>query len=446
MTGHMAHRKFYRPVAKLTRPNSDKAEKRSTGVSAQQMRVMGKMVQQPFSLFESQGRVNPNSALALTSVFCAITRISTDLARLPMHVYKRRRGGKGADLIDDHYLTPVLSDSPDGGQRTSFAVKQQMGAYALGFGDAIAEIETTRAGKVIGYHPIHPSRVEVEKRDRAIIYKIDDNPPMPADKFLHYYGLSYDGLRGISPIRAAATSLAVGMSGDAYSLAFYQNGSVPSGFIKYKGKYAPEIDKAFKESWNSSHQGVERAHRMGLLFGDAEFIAAQVSPIDAQLLESRRFTIADVARIYSVPLSKLMEWTNSHFSNYEESQLDYVASTIMGWCECIEQAYSLRLLSRAERAQGYFIEHEVSRMYRGNMESLSKYYTSAIQNGWKTQNDVRHLENDPPVDGGDTLFIQRNMMPVHLAEEICRSEIGRNNQHNQLVKPVAEYPVVENLG
>lgn len=396
-------------------------------VSAQQMRVLGRASTQPFDLFESQSRVNPVTALTLSAVFCAISQMSRDLARVPLYVYKRRPDGRGADVVADHPLNQVLSVSPDGGYRTSFSVRQTMAAHCLGYGNAVAEIERSRDGKVVyGYHPIHPTAVEVvryvEGGKPKLKYKLACGKELDARDVIHYYGMTYDGIWGVSPISAASTSLALGMSGDAYSLAFFANGSIPSGFIKHTGKYSPEVEKAFLKSWGDNHRGAEKAYRLAMLFNNAEFIPAQISPIDAQLLESRRYSVADVARIFQIPLTKLMEWSNSHFANYEESQLDYIANALTGWCDCIEQAYTLKLLTQEELAAGYYIEHDMRRLYRGNFEAMAKYNAAGIQNGWRTQNEVRDENGDAPLTGGDRLYIQKNMIPVDKVDEILLAE------------------------
>jgi phage portal protein BeeE len=209
-------------------------------IAAQQLRRLSSLYVQPFNFFNSQGRVRAETALALSACWAAIDRISSDLSVCPLEVFKRRSDG-GADWACDHYLTYILQNSMDGGVRTPLNHRKLVSAHILGYGDGYCGKEVSGNGKLIALHPIPPHRVEPKILDSSKrVYVIDNGKTaLEPEQIVNYYGLSHDGVHGISPVRAYASAIAAGTSADAYGLAFFNNGYTPSGFIEFPGKYSP---------------------------------------------------------------------------------------------------------------------------------------------------------------------------------------------------------------
>jgi HK97 family phage portal protein len=267
-------------------------------VAAQQLRLLSSLYVQPFNFFSSQSRVRAEIALSLSACWCPIDRIRSELTVCPIEVYKRRPDNRGAGVAYDHYLTPLLHGSPDG-IHTAFNHRKQTVAHILGYGNGYHERVTTNGGKVLELPSVHPNQMEPKLINGKRLFSFNNGEVLlPPENVVHMYGLSYDSFSGISPIRASSTTLAAGMSADAYSLGYFDNNATPSGFIRFPGKYSPEFEKNFKDSWQEGHQGVERSNKIGLLFGGAEFQQGSLSPLDSQLVEQKRYTVSDIARIY----------------------------------------------------------------------------------------------------------------------------------------------------
>ena len=391
------------------------AERRASGGIAQaDLRAMSSLYYAPYGLQASTSRVTPSTALALSSVWAACNRISADLASMELSLYRRRDDG-GRQIVPEaeHPTSKALRVTPDG-IRSSFHWKQLTSAWVLGWGNGESEIVWNGKGQCTGLNAIHPSRVRIEYETGTIQYLVDNGKvTLKPEACLHQYGFSTDGIAGISPIRANAMSVALGLQSTAFSVGWYEKGAVPNGFVKVPGTLNADQQKQLREQFQTAHQGPEQAGKLGILTGGMDWVnAPPISPADQQLIESRRFSISDVARIYSMPLSKLAELTDAHYNNVEEMNLDYLVSTLRSWVECFEATMNFRLLTDVDRARGLFIAYDMASFLRGNLEAQSKYYAMAIQNGWMCINEVRSDLNMAKIDGGDQHFIQKNMMNI----------------------------------
>ncbi|MEA5066612.1 MAG: phage portal protein, partial [Eubacteriales bacterium] len=230
----------------------------------------------------------------------------------------------------------------------------------------------------------------------------------PSD-VLHIPGLGFDGLVGYSPIAMAKQAIGMGLACDEYGAAFFQNGAQPGGVLEHPG--VVKDPKRVRESWNAIYQGSANAHRVAVLEEGMAYKPISISPEQAQFLQTRKFQIEEIARIFRVPPHMVGDLDKSSFSNIEQQSLEFVKYSLSPWIGRWEQSIHRALLLPSEK-QRFFVRFNVEGLLRGDYKSRMDGYAVARQNGWMNANDIRELENldrIPAQDGGDLYLINGNM-------------------------------------
>lgn len=362
--------------------------------------------------------VTPDRALQASAVYACVRVLAETIASLPLHVYKRLARGK--EKATDHYLYPILHDAPNA-EMTSFEFRETMMGHLCLRGNAYAEKVIDRAGRVKELWPLNPDRVTVE-RDKAtkkLVYTVtipDEarQVKLDTDRILHIRGLSGDGIIGYSPIKLARESIGLSLATEEYGARFFGNGSRPGGVLEHPGKLGTEARKNLKTSWEEMYKGLEQSHRIAILEEGLKWHQIGIAPEEAQFLETRKFQLNDIARIFRVPPHLIGDLERSTFSNIEHSSIDFVVHTIRPWLVRWEQALKLRLLREREGDQIYFAEFLVDGLLRGDVQSRYNAYAVGRQNGWLSADDIRELENMNPLPGeqGKTYLLPLNMVPA----------------------------------
>lgn len=366
--------------------------------------------------------VTPDRALGLTAYFAAVNRISTDVASLPLRVYRRRKRG-GADVVADHAIAELLSHSPDG-ETTSMRWRQAYQGHVLGWGNGYAEIEFDRGGRPIGLYLLDPSTTFPDRRpqDRRLFYRVGQTDQValpttiPPHRVLHVAGLGFNGLKGYSVATYAREAIGLGMAAERFGGAFFGNGSRPSGVLElpYKLKDKAAVDQ-LKLGWNTEYAGPDNAGKVAVLEQGAKFTPTSIPPEDAQFLQTRQFQVIEIARLFGIPPHKLGDYSQaaSAYRALEETNLDYLTTTIRPWCEAIEQEMARKLLSEEERRRGFYVAHDMSAFLRGNMQARADFYTKLRDLGVYTPNLICRLENLPPVGPeGDVRLVSKGLVPL----------------------------------
>jgi HK97 family phage portal protein len=368
--------------------------------------------------------INERNALQLAVVWCCIKILSEDSASLPLHLYRRLKGG-GKERATDHPLYSLLHDSPNP-EMTAFSFRETGKAHLLGWGNWYAEKVYGRGtiGKSLVQElwPITPHRVTV-KRDskKKVYYHISmagtDLPDvdLPKEKILHIPGLSYDGLIGYSPIAAAREAIGMGKALEEFGQLYFGNGIHPS--IVISTERTVKDPKAYKDALNESLAGLGNAHRVMLLEEATKVEKLGIPNDEAQFLETRKFQNIDIGtRIYRVPPYMYGEMDKTAFANVEQQAIDYVTKTLRPWLVRVEQSLNMSLLNPAERSE-YFFEHLVDGLLRGDVVSRFNSYSIAKSARIYTTNEIREMENRNPIEGGDKLDVTPNMMPKDKEKE-----------------------------
>ena len=360
--------------------------------------------------------VTPTRAMELTAVYAAVRILAEGLASLPLVTYRRLAGG-GKERASDHPLYALLHDQPNS-DITSFVFRETLMGHLLLYGNAYAEIEYDAKGRVVALWPLQARDTEPRWVGESLYYVTVlpekfgfKSVGLPAERVLHIRGLSPDGLTGYSPIRLARRAIGLAAATEEYGAAFFGNGAQPGGVLEHPGHMSDEAHTRLKKDWEELHQGLENSHRIAILEEGMKYDQITIPPEDAQFLETRKFQISEIARIFRVPPHMLADLDRATFSNIEEQSLEFVEYSLRPWLVRWEQEISRCLLTPAER-QTYFAEFLVDGLLRGDVASRYAAYHTAWTDGWLTWNEIRERENMNPVEGGDVHFAPLNMMPV----------------------------------
>ena len=353
--------------------------------------------------------VTPETAMQVTPVFACVRILAETLASLPLIVYQRFPDGKKERAVD-HPLYKTLHDKTNRWQ-TSFEWREMMQGHLALRGNAYSEIVLTR--NKIELLPIHPDRIRPKITETgSVIYEIRGNSTriVPGEKILHLRGLSTDGLTGLSPIQVAKETIGTAKDIERYGAKYFTNGARPGGVLETPAMLSDNARKNLKKSWNELHQGTDNAHRIAVLEEGVKWTQIGMSNEDSQFLESRKFSVEEVARIFRIPLHMIQSLDRSTFSNIVHQSLEFVQFTMLPWLRRWEQRINADLFTEDEQTK-FYVEFLVDGLLRGDIESRYKAYSIGRQWGWLSANDIRGMENQNPIEGGDIYLNPLNMVP-----------------------------------
>ncbi|OJF17284.1 MAG: phage portal protein, partial [Bacillaceae bacterium G1] len=303
---------------------------------------------------------------------------------------------------------------------TSFSFRETAMAHLCLWGNAYAEIENDGAGRIRALWPLPPWRVQVE-RDPATqrlkyIVTLDNGERQALDvsRVFHVPALSFNGLVGISPIRwAAREAIGLALATEQFGARFFDQGTNIGGVVTHPKTLSEQASRNLRESINETYAGLGKSHRIMLLEEGMKYERIGIPPEEAQFLETRKFQVTEIARIFRVPPHMLADLERATFSNIEHQSIEFVTHTIRPWLVRWEQAIYRDLLFPDERKE-YFVEFNVDGLLRGDIESRYRAYAIGRQWGWLSANDIREMENKNPIPGGDVYWAPVNMIPAEM--------------------------------
>ena len=352
--------------------------------------------------------VNDKSAMSMAAVWSCVRLISESVSSLPFHVYEKETDS--VSLADNHPLEKLISLSPNQ-MMTSIAFREAMMVSLLLNGNAYCLIvrEGGDGGRPVELKFFECSDVLVTEVNDNLYYRFKGiDGPINSSNVIHVKGISYDGKIGISPIQAAKDSIGLGLAVEQFSSSFYKNGSNMGGVITVPSNANDLVRRQVREDFANSTTGINNSHKTHLLPSGVEYKPIGIAPQDAEFIATRKFSIAEISRIYRVPLHMISELDKSSFNNIEEQSSEYVKYTLLPWVKRIEQEFNKKLFREAELSK-YFVRFNLEGLLRGNIKVRSEYYTKMIQNGVLSPNEVRALENMNKRDGGDEYLTPLNM-------------------------------------
>ena len=386
--------------------------------------------------------VTERSAMQMTAVYSCVRILAEAVAGLPLHFYKYEDDGSKKKAIDSN-LYHLLHDEPNP-EMSSFVFRETLMTHLLLWGNAYAQIIRNGKGEIVALYPLMPNKMTVDRDENGILYysyqrsqeegKEAGTVILRTKDVLHIPGLGFDGLVGYSPIAMAKNAIGLAIATEEYGAKFFANGAAPSGVLEHPGTIKDPA--RLRENWNSTFGGSVNSGKVAVLEEGMKYTPISISPEQAQFLETRKFQINEIARIFRVPPHMVGDLEKSSFSNIEQQSLEFVKYTLDPWIIRWEQSLNRTLLNQEEK-KTYFFKFNVEGLLRGDYQSRMQGYATARQNGWMSANDIRELENLDKIsteDGGDLYLINGNMLPLKDAGAYANKENKEDTQSEEVLE------------
>ena len=390
--------------------------------------------------------VTERSAMQMTAVYSCVRILSEAVAGLPLHFYRYTDDG-GKEKAIDHPLYSLLHDEPNP-EMTSFIFRETLMTHLLLWGNAYAQIIRNGKNEIIALYPLMPNKMDVSRDKSGQLYYTYVTQPEEAhtmkgtvvylnpSEVLHIPGLGFDGLVGYSPIAMAKNAIGMAIACEEYGAKFFANGAAPGGVLEHPGTI--KDPQRVRESWQSTFGGSSNSNKIAVLEEGMKYTPIGISPEQAQFLETRKFQINEIARIFRVPPHMVGDLEKSSFSNIEQQSLEFVKYTLDPWIVRWEQSIRRALLTPEEKKK-YFVKFNLEGLLRGDYQSRMNGYAIGRQNGWMSANDIRELENQdriPAEEGGDLYLVNGNMLPIKTIIE--RNDKSENEEVLELENNTGE--------
>ena len=359
--------------------------------------------------------INPRTAMTVSAVYACVRVIAETMASLPLNVYERtERGRKETDIP----LQFILHDEPNK-EMTSFQYREAMFTHLLLWGNSYTQTIRNKMGKIISLYPLLPDMMTVTRDDNTneLVYTYTNMSGKsyvldPDFDVMHIPGLGFDGIIGYSPIALARDSIGLAKSSEEYGGSFFANGARPSGVLTHPGTVKDPA--RLRQSWENAYGGSNNTGKTIVLEEGMTYHQISIPNSEAQFLETRKFQVEDICRIFRVPPHLIAALDHATFSNIEHQSIEFVEHTIRPWAVRVEQSMNRILFNDAEKKR-YYIKFNLDGLLRGDYKSRMEGYAIGRQNGWMSANDIRELEEMnliPKDEGGDLYLVNGNMIPI----------------------------------
>ena len=368
--------------------------------------------------------VTEESAMTNSAVYAAVRIIAETIASLPLNVY--REDGDNKQKAKSNYLYPLLHNKPNK-IMTSFTWREVMLTHLLLWGNHYSQLELDSSGRIKGIWPLLPGQTQVKERNKKLYYIYNttsgEQTIFDSSEILHIPGLGFDGLAGKSVIKMAREAIGLGLSAEEFGARFFSQGANLGGIITYPEAMSDPAYERYKKDVREKYKGLGNAHKIMVLEQGMEYKQTGIPPDDAQFLETRKFQISEIARIYRVPPHMLADLDRATFSNIEQQSIDFVVNTIRPWLVRIEQVLNDKLIG--DRNNKNYIKFVVEGLLRGDAESRANFYNRMFNIGAMTINEIREKEDMNPLPDGDQSFVPLNMIPLGREDILIDDEEDR---------------------
>lgn len=364
--------------------------------------------------------VNEQTAMRMTAVFSCVKLISETIGTIPLNLMVTN--GTERKIAVNHPLYSLLRNKPNPDMNIT-QLKEAIASSMLLHGEGFIQKVITQSGKVLELCFLYPQNVTKLRQNGQIVYKYTPYSAYPLSASSKSVTLSQqevvnipyftlDGINGISPITYCRESVQLGLIAEQHANLFYQNGGKPSGVIEVPQTLTDDAYNRMKNGFNDAYGGMN-SFKTAVLEGGSKYQVIPISAKDAQFIETRKFQISEIARIFRVPPHMIGDLDKATFSNIEQQSIEFAKYTIAPLAAKIEAALNACLLSDTEISQGYYFKFNLDALMRGDLQSRYTAYATARQWGWMSINDIRHLEDMNPIDGGDTYLQPLNMVDTN---------------------------------
>ncbi len=360
-------------------------------------------------------RVTAETSMQICAVYACVRVIAETIASLPLHIYERTKDGKHF-VAADHPLERLLHDEPNT-EMTSFTWRETMLTHLLLWGNSYNQIVRSGKSGILSLYPLLPDMMTVDRTENGELiysYTMMEGEPvaLKAGEVLHIPALGFDGVQGYSPIALEKGALSMAMAAEEYGGSFFKNGAMPGGVLEHP--HRPKDMDAVKRSWNEAYGGSGNSGKVAVLYEGMKFSRISMPNSEAQFLETRKFQVNEICRMYRMPPHMIGDLEHATFSNIEHQSIDFAVHTIRPWLVRIEQAINRALIPENEKGR-FYAHFNLDGLMRGDYKSRMEGYAIGRQNGWLSANDIRELENMNLLteeQGGNRYLVNGNMTPI----------------------------------
>lgn len=354
---------------------------------------------------------NPESALRISTVYACVRVLGNTIGTLPIHYFSR-----GADRIRQrvpgHPTEYKLNHQPNP-ELTAPEFWMMVIAHLYLYGNAYIFLQPTVNGGVFGYWPQYPPAIQVSRLDDGsrVFWKTGRRDPFSASEIIHIRLFTIDGNYGLNPIAYHRQNLGLTFSAETFGASFFRNSARPSGVLEVPQELTEDGFQRLKKDWAATYGGTSNTGAPAVLEQGTTWKNISINPNEAQFLDTRKLQTREICKIMGVPPHMVQDLENATFTNIEHQGIDFVRHTIRPLAVLIEKAFTVGLGLEAQNA---FVEFDLEGLLRGDQSSRYASYSTALQNGWMTRNEVRDKENLPRIPGeaGNLFTVQLNMAPI----------------------------------
>jgi HK97 family phage portal protein len=351
--------------------------------------------------------VNVDTALGVPAVWAAVNFIAGTIAGLPLHVYRKDEDG-GRSKVDSE-LSLILHDVINE-DMSSFEWRKYSFEQVLTGGRSVTYIERNSLGQILNLYPLDPTKVRVERLiDGRKIYRIDAKVYEAKEVLDLPFMLKANMTDARGPISQNKDAIGMAIAASRYGSKAFQSGGIPPAVLQGPFQSGAAANRASEDVAATTLKLAKEGRPIMALPIGHELKTIGFTPENMQLLELQRFSIEQIARIYSLPPVFLQDLTHGTFSNTEQQDLHFVKHTVKRWVEQFEQEMNLKFFGRGS---DFYVEFNVDGLLRGDLKSRMEAYATSIQNGIRTPNEVRAIENMEAKENGDDLLIQGATVPL----------------------------------
>ncbi len=370
--------------------------------------------------------VTPENSISSSTVYACIRLLSETIASLPLVLY--RREGRNKFRATEHPLYWLMHDEPNQMQ-SSFQWREMTQARVLLFGNGYSEIEQNNAGRLRALLPLNNYNVEPyiegNQKFHRLLLQQGGQAVLNDREMFHLSGFGYDGIVGLNPINTNKGSIGLSLAAERFGQKMFENGVRTSGVLEHPGVLSDPAYKNLKKSFDENYAGVENTAKPMILEEGMKWQQMGMNPVDAQIIETRRFQVPDVARIFNVPPHMIGDLERSTNNNIEQQSLEFIMYSIRPWLVRWEQELNRKLLNRQERGQYYF-KLVVDALLRGDIKTRFESYKMGREMGIYATNDIRDKEDMNPVAHGDDDY----MVPMNMGRADQLGQTGNNGGDN----------------
>jgi HK97 family phage portal protein len=360
--------------------------------------------------------VNESTAMRVSAVYACVRVIAESVASLSVDVYAKDSDGS-RDKVNSE-LANLLKVQPND-DMSAYSFLEAQTAAAVLTGNSYTQIVRAVNGKVKALRPLSVKNVQVRQEESTgRIYFLYQNVRFEQDEIIHIMGPTKDGLLGMNPIELAREAMGLSLSAEKHGASYFDNAFSPGGTLSFPQPISADAKRRISEALKKNFSGAN-AGKVAIFDNGAKFDPVSLSNQDAQFLETRKFQVSEIARMFRVPPHMIGDLERATFSNVEQQGIDFVVYTLRPWLRRWEDELNRKLL----KGSGRFIEFNVSSLLRGDTASRFSAYAVGRQNGWLSANDIRALENMNPIEGGDIYLTPMNMTPSDKVEDLVDSQI-----------------------